>query len=395
MYCYHEIFHSNLQIINYEVHGKNEVSKSKFQTFNKQFIFPFTSISLPKEYKHTKLLFEPLYHEDITEERIVIIYSNYHQLYLNVDTHTSKVTDISFRKFIKQNTHILPLKIRNKCPTLMYHKIIIVQGGYYGGYVLLFYRNEKKEEEVKKFKSPLSNNPIVSLAIDNSYIYGITGDTHGIITVYNIIKTDWIFKLYLANHSSEIISLVVNNHLNILVSSSYDGYLNVYTIGKFQFVRSLKLTQIPYASHIFISNCPVPCIVVYNKDSNTMSSYTVNGSEIELSESKIISKNGTIMDEDVKSKGRITSYCYFKNDFFNDYLITGTSKGYVIIYSFPSMKPINEIEVKQNKQIKMLMLNSTMKIIAILEGNEFVILSDHQISMLKFANKLTQIGLSY
>jgi hypothetical protein len=134
---------------------------------------------------------------------------------------------------------------------------------------------------------------------------------------------------------------------------------------------------------------------VYNKDSNTMSSYTVNGSEIELSESKIISKNGTIMDEDVKSKGRITAYCYFKNDFFNDYLITGTSKGYVIIYSFPSMKPINEIEVKQNKQIKMLMLNSTMKIIAILEGNEFVILSDHQISMIKFANKLTQIGLSY
>ena len=366
-----------IQIINHPILQKNLKVKHKFQTINKKFYcLSKKEASLSEsETNINTTLFEPLCYIKVDEKTIFIMYSNYVNYYFKLEDQKVSIFEKIWEKIINEIYILSPTKLF-KCPIIIYNKVITAVGGFYGGYILLFDPKKRKDEKIKKFKSPLSNNPIVSLTIDDSFSYGITGDTMGIITVYNVIQTEWTFKLYLVNHISEITCLVINNYLNILVSAAYDGYINIYTVGKFQHVRSLKLHHLSYANDVYISNCPLPCIIAFNKKSNLMKGFTINGSDILLCENKsLIEKT-------------VTAYCYFKDEFFNDYLVMGTSQGYIIIFSFPLMKLENIIEVKKNTKIQLLITITNIKLMIILEGNEFVILTNSQMTSIRGINKL-------
>jgi hypothetical protein len=66
----------------------------------------------------------------------------------------------------------------------------------------------------------------------------------------------------------------------------------------------------------------------------------------------------------------------------------GTSQGYIIIFSFPLMKLENIIEVKKNTKIQLLITITNIKLMIILEGNEFVILTNSQMTSIRGINKL-------
>ena len=372
-----------MQIINYKMPKRNEMPERVMQLQNSKIqLLPLKMITNYKNdntkkannaYTSSSSIFVPLCYEYIDKERVVIMYSNYMKLHIKVNDKTQDIMEMSFTRFIKEIPTLFPLKasLSTKLPSVVYHKVITCQGGYYGGYVAVFYPNDKKEDEVRLFRSPISNSIIVAIAIDNTCIYGITGDEHGIVTIYNVCRTDWNFNTYLPNHSNAITALVVNNYLNALVTAAYDGLVNIYTVGKFQYVRSIRLNNIEYASDLFVSNCPMPCVIAYNKNDNVMEGFTVNGSEIDICERK----TEAVDKEDVDMKGKISAFCYYKDEMYNDYLIAGTDKGYVVVYAFPTMEVISEKEVKKDKAVLMIIAHSLMERVVFMEGNEYAVLS--------------------
>ena len=374
-----------MQIINYKMPKRNDMPERGMQLQNNKIqLYPLKMITNYKNDNTKKtnnahalnVCYEPLCYECIDKERVVIVYSNYMKFHIKVNDKSQDIMETTFTRFIKEIPITFPIKASSstKQPSVIYNKTITCQGGYYGGYVSVFYINDKKEDEVKLFRSPISNSIVVAVAIDNTCIYGITGDEHGIVTIYNVCKTEWNYNTYLPNHSTAITSLVVNNYLNALVTAAYDGLVNIYTLGKFQYVRSIRLNNIKYASDVFVSNCPIPCVIAYNKDDNVMEGFTVNGSEIDICHRKAESN---VDEEDMNTKvnGKVSAFCYYKDEMYNDYLITGTDKGCVVVYAFPTMDVVSVKEVKKDKAVLMIIAHSLMEIVVFVEGNECVVMT--------------------
>ena len=103
-----------------------------------------------------------------------------------------------------------------------------------------------------------------------------------------------------------------------------------------------------FANNIFLSSCPIPCIVVFIEEINSFRTYTINGEFI-----------NEIEEEDDSSK--IYSPIVYKNINFHEFLIYGTNNGYIKIRAFPKMNLINKIKFHEECEIKTLALTNDKK----------------------------------
>ena len=264
----------------------------------------------------------------------------------------------------------------------MYQKgDVIAQGGYWGGEIIV---TQISKKITKIVKSVFSKKPVVCLVIDKAELYAISGDTGGQIVIYfNLSKIEWQFKMAINDHKDEITSIFVDNHLNAVGTASYDGYIMIYTLGKFKLVRSIKvwnedpLNKFTYADNIFLSDCPLPCIVIYNQEVNKYQSYTINGTPIDISKSKKKKGSNLYMQSipKIKQKKKLTSYCVFKDrKNYNDYLFAGYSDGTIQLRTFLAMKKKQKFKVFDNKPIRLMELSLKRATIALMvwtEGNEY------------------------
>ena len=329
----------------------------------------------------------------------IVVLNNYTRI--NLEIRNTNFSDFSFNetnvvKYLPSDSH-LHHKINNfyqknesnvilarykKTPIALYQKgDVIAQGGYWGGEIIV---TQISKKITKIVKSVFSKKPVVCLVIDKAELYAISGDTGGQIVIYfNLSKIEWQFKMAINDHKDEITSIFVDNHLNAVGTASYDGYIMIYTLGKFKLVRSIKvwnedpLNKFTYADNIFLSDCPLPCIVIYNQEVNKYQSYTINGTPIDISKSKKKKGSNLYMQSipKIKQKKKLTSYCVFKDrKNYNDYLFAGYSDGTIQLRTFPAMKKKQKFKVFDNKPIRLMELSLKRATIALMvwtEGNEY------------------------
>ena len=342
----------------------------------------------------------------------ILVLDNYTRI--NLEIRNTNFSDFSFNetnviKYIPPD-HQLHHKINNfyqknesnvilarykKTPIALYQKgDVIAQGGYFGGEIIV---TQISKKITKIVKSVFSKKPVVCLVIDKAELYAIAGDTGGQIVIYfNLSKIEWQFKMAINDHKDEITSIFVDNHLNAVGTASYDGYIMIYTLGKFKLVRSIKiwnedpLNKFTYADNIFLSDCPLPCIVIYNQEVNKYQSFTINGTPIDISKSKKKKSSNLYMQSvpKIKQKKKLTAYCVFKDrKNYNDYLFAGYSDGTIQLRTFPAMKKKQKFKVFDNKPIRLMELSLKRDTIALMvwtEGNEykFIRFLDYSISIL-------------
>ena len=239
----------------------------------------------------------------------------------------------------------------------------IIQGGFWDG-TLLF--QNKINNNISILNNKYDNSMITVLTYDKNDRFGFCGTQKGSILVYSIQytvipsdstflpikkkenkKEDWIFKTSLNNHTNEITAITINTNLEIMGSTAKDGYVHLYIIPSFKFVRSVKLTTIPYSEFLFISNTPVPCFVLLHE--SKFVSYTINGNTIDIDESTPYKKQ---IQKTPNANYKITSY-YFFTDYntYVQYIILGTSNGDIHIREFPEMKLYSYENVFQDYSI--------------------------------------------
>ena len=178
-------------------------------------------------------------------------------------------------------------------------------------------------------------------------------------TEKHIKKQKWTKKKIINDHYSSITTLAMKDELNILISGDQEGYINIYTYPCFKLIRSLKVEGA--ITHIFISDSPLPCFVVFVQ--NEFKAFTINGTPININDN----------DKQLESKdqSRIVDYVYYRDSNWNEYLILGTTTRNIEIRAFPEMKKHNLIHLNKIEQegdnIKNMFLYNENKIIVLTE----------------------------
>ncbi len=217
----------------------------------------------------------------------------------------------------------------------------VALGGFYNGNILVqnldenIYDDKKTKVKCTTVHSTHETSPIVQMVISKSDIFVICGNTLGTIYIFIINennKSEWTLYKTMHDHQSEITSISLNENLNIFITCSRDGFCNLYTMPKCNLVNSFKLTdssfQIEstnstntyYPNITVISNSPLPCIIFYIENRQSLSVFSINGHFIK--EEKIdfkISPNGIKKYTDMQFKDYLLIFNPNKNciDIYN------------------------------------------------------------------------------
>ena len=190
---------------------------------------------------------------------------------------------------------------------------------------------------------------------DDRFLY--VGTTNGKLFVYKINKNaedinDLLkYQTLLIDHSKSINDIYMDTKLNILSTVSSDKTCNLYTYPDLKLFRVISLHELNSLDNVFISNTPLPSIVIYSKNDSMFYVYTINGSFI------LRKKN---MFKEIYSP-KISKDVYGR-----DYLIYGTKYKVIVICRLPLFTKEECIEIKTdnyNFPIKSLELREESEII--------------------------------
>ena len=153
----------------------------------------------------------------------------------------------------------------------------IILGGFYDGSIKILNYSKNIFKKIIPFKS---EEPILSLALDEEEKYLFVGNSKGNIIIYEINYETYEFKIIEVNTDqlSEISYININSELNLWISASIDGFINLYTIPCFKLVRSIK-TKAKKLEYAFLSTSTLPSIIVINTQNKyrEIYSYSING----------------------------------------------------------------------------------------------------------------------
>ena len=134
-------------------------------------------------------------------------------------------------------------------------------------------KNQNNQEYIKKYQ--MSDNYLnedywdqelnIDFKINNDYDIGKLELYRNNILINEII-----------NHSDKIIDFFYNRRLNMFATSSYDGLLCAYVLPNKLF-SIIKNQNNSYFDKIFLSSNPFPTIITFEKQNNTLSSYSLSG----------------------------------------------------------------------------------------------------------------------
>ena len=233
----------------------------------------------------------------------------------------------------------------------------IIKGGYHDSKFLI---HETFHVYTNKFiyiylEDETKINVIKSDEEHENYLY--IGTTNGKLFIYRINKnTEDINKLLkfdklLTDHSNSINDIYIDTKLNILSTISSDKTCNLYTYPELKLFRVISLHQLNSLDNVFISNTPLPSVIIYSKSDTMFYSYTINGS--------FILKKKNMFKEIYNPK-------ISKDVYGRDYLIYGTKYRVIVITRLTLFTKEECIEIKNdnyNFPIKSLELREESEII--------------------------------
>ena len=319
----------------------------------------------------------------------LLIYTNcnyYYEMKLNIVEGKININEEKIIKISNLNSHNYNINYKiskiNCPPIIINNNEKIYKGGFYNGLIEINILNLK--EKKIKYDIYYENNgtPVTYMTKTNNNQLLFCGGKNGVISVYKILKEKIIKIKRIFYHSDEITYIYINDKLNVFASVSYDGFLNILSLGNYDLIRSIKLSnnKTIYANYVFISSSPLPSIIIYILPLKTFKSFTINGSLINE------------IEEEDNSK-EIYSPIIFKNLDFEEFLIYGTDNGYVKIRQFPEMNLIQKIYIKENKAIKCIEISEDRRYcFAWADGNKIIVIKDESVCGSPITDNLTTLG---
>ena len=346
-----------------------------------------------------KIIYFNSYSDD--NDEFFILDNNFSLQKINIQE--SKESDKIF--YIKENTLYKEFPIKEKINNNIKNKLIIktifknkffIIGGFFDGSLIIIKTPNKltKKEESQKlekaFNLPeekiiqkLDNSVITALEIDKNEKYLIYGTLKGSIIIYYLnhllLKENKNFvefkKMFKSHNNFSISSISINSDLGVFADCSVDGYVNIYTLSPYNDFRIINSIYIPHPfipNFVFLSAQPLASIVVYSNDLCKFKCYSINGNELNTTESDNNLMSNKFNEYYVENDQNMNSPLIFTDALFNDYLIYIFKKKYVLIREFPSMKikiPLNPTLDNHNEELCSLCLSEDKKNLFVLEQN--------------------------
>ena len=185
----------------------------------------------------------------------------------------------------------------NNPPSIFYNNgKNIAFGGYWNGTVIV--QNIDLNIDDKKIKTKKEtlfytgvNSPIVKMAIGKNETFVVCGNALGNIFVFIVNqsnKLEWTLYKKIAEHRSEITCLDINEDLNICISCFKDGYWFTHSLPDCSLINSFifddnlfnkedKGNKIYYPNIALISYSPLPCVVLYFEERESLCVFSING----------------------------------------------------------------------------------------------------------------------
>ena len=335
-------------------------------------------------------------------DEFFILDSNF--LLQKINIQESKESDKIF--YIKENSLYKEFPIKEKINQNIKNKLIIkaifknkffIIGGFFDGSLIIIKtpnKLSKKEENQKsaekafnlpeeKIIKKLDNSVITALEIDKNEKYLIYGTLKGSIIIYYLnhllFKENKNFlefkKMFKSHNNFSISSICINSDLGIFADCSVDCYINVYTLSPyndFRIISSIYISHPFIPNFVFLSAQPLPSIAVYSNDLCKFKCYSINGNELNTTESDNNLMSNKFKEYYVENDQNMNSPLIFTDALFNDYLIYIFKKKYVLIREFPSMKikiPLNPTMDNHNEELCSLCLSEDKKNLFVLEQN--------------------------
>ena len=174
------------------------------------------------------------------------------------------------------------------------------------------------------------------MVIDKNDTFAICGNKLGHLYIYIINqnnKMEWVLYKKITDQRTEITSLAINEELNMFISCSQDGLWFNYTLPNCSLINSFKFNfkeknkKIYYPKISIISSSPLPCIIFYFEQRESLCVFGINGKFI--TENKI----GFKLNENSIKK-------YIDNQFNEYLLIFNENNNYIQIFNIIELKPI-------------------------------------------------------
>lgn len=267
----------------------------------------------------------------LSNERVMGIFNTYqYSIYKynqsNIDSKSH--IDSSTKTYLKvEDKKVTMNRIRKNCFILYNKGKCIAEGGYADAKILLCKIGESSSgNEYKVIYNDYDNSAISSMIIDKTEKYVFCGTILGSVIIYNVPRSNelvWKLSSAISDHHTQISSIAYNININVWGSLGKDNYVNLYTFPNNKKIFSFK-TQVS-ADYLFISNSPLVSFAICSSSSNIIFCYSINGYQLSIKEEK---------------NGKIMCPMMFNDKSFCDYLIYGTSRGFLIMRTFPNMEEI-------------------------------------------------------
>jgi WD40 repeat protein len=247
----------------------------------------------------------------------------------------------------------------------------IIKGGYYDSKFMIhetfhvyknkfiyIYLDDETQISIIKTENENEKNLYVGTTNGKLFIYKINQNTE---VLNDILEYDQV----LSDHSRSINDLYIDTKLNLLATISSDKTCNLYTYPSLKLFRVILLNEMNSLDNIFISNMPLPSIIVYSKNDSIFNVYTINGS--------FILKKKNMFKE-------IYSPKISKDIYGRDYLIYGTKFKVIVVCRLPLFTKEEYIEIKNDNY------NFPIKCLELREATEIVYfwrLDNYNLSYLK------------
>ena len=311
-------------------------------------------------------------------ENIFVLQSNFCWTQFNL-IQEKEIKYVNIKNDENLNEYDQYLKLNNKdfikkplFKGLMKNKYLIISGYNDGSIIVMTQnRNINKKDEINT-KETIDKKQFIEIRkvkdsifqIDNSIITCIEksqnekllffGTENGSLLIYKNKSTEEnisiSFIILIHNHTKKINSIHCNNILNMFIDCSDDGYVNLYTLPKFNFVKSFYFNN-SIIDYIFLSSHSLPSFVTISNSNGLIESYSINGKlicskKIEDITDSYAEDNNNIKDNDFN----YVNYAIFVSDaWFRDYIIYIVNNIMVFVREIPLLEDRQSFYIELNE----------------------------------------------
>ena len=265
-----------------------------------------------------------------------------------INEKTMKIpTDLANNKIISNNNYptiieedfdVMTEIDREQPITCILNGRYIIKGGYHDSKFMLHETfHVYKNKFIYIYLEDETKISVIKSDEEDKFLY--IGTTNGTLFIYKINKNtediNNILKYHtlISEHTKSINDIYIDTKLNILATISSDKTCNLYTYPELKLFRVISLHELISLDNVFISNMPLPSIIIYSKTDSLFYAFTINGS--------FILKKKNMFKE-------IYSPKISKDVYGRDYLIYGTKYKVIVICRLPLFTKEECIEIKND-----------------------------------------------